>query len=96
MMVSAVIDGVWRPCVGDRVRVRASVGRSLVCVELAHHVEEAGHVGTIVAVAVVASAPAHPYLVRFDAVRLGARLPIVGRTPLGLRPYVADELEPIE
>jgi hypothetical protein len=84
---------LWRPGVGDHVRVRGE--RPRACSEAPHGTEELGRVGIVVGDRPTARMPMHRYLVVFD--RPVPRVPVSGRlVPLWVRHYTADELEPVE
>lgn len=84
----------WRPRVGDRVRVRAEVGRTFACSEMHHHPEEAGHLGRVLRDSAVAGVQLHRFLVAFD--RPAPTVWIAGAyQQLPARHYAADELEPV-
>ena len=91
-MTMTSIDVRWCPAIGERVRVRRGVGRSLSCAEIAHGPEEQGATGTICADHAGLVSPSHRYLVMLDRpypeILLGPRV-----VQIAARHYAADELE---
>jgi hypothetical protein len=83
---------MWRPRIGDAVRVRRDL--TSACVEVPHTLAEAGHTGVVVGNQAMPRAPSHRYLVAFDPplphVKLGDR-----EISLAVRSYTADELQPL-
>jgi hypothetical protein len=83
---------LWRPRLGERVRVCLRPEGD--CSEAPHLLGEAGQIGRVVREHPTASAPSHPYLVMFD--RPAACVFSSGRhISMMARHYAVDELAPL-
>jgi hypothetical protein len=85
-------EALWRPRVGERVRVRLPGDR--VCDQDPHLPEEGDRLGQVVRARPVAKVSTHPYLVLLDHPPASDLL-AGWRVHVAARHYAADELESV-